>query len=124
MKIHIINGPNLNLLGKREPHLYGTQSFDSFFDELVKRYFEISLSYYQSNHEGALIDELQRMGFGSVDGILLNPGGYTHTSVALADTVSALWTPVVEVHLTDLEKKGIVSQDLLYKGSVSSTLYG
>jgi 3-dehydroquinate dehydratase-2 len=84
MKVAIINGPNLNLLGKREPETYGNQDFESFFDELKKKNPRVELSYYQSNVEGELINELQKVGF-SYDGIILNPGGYTHTSVALGD---------------------------------------
>jgi 3-dehydroquinate dehydratase II len=101
MKIAIINGPNLNLLGKREPGIYGSTSFEQFFEELKKKYPQIDLHYYQSNIEGELINELQRVGFDH-DGIILNPGGYTHTSVAIGDTLAAITTAVIEVHISNV----------------------
>ncbi len=101
MKIIIINGPNLNLLGKREPEVYGQTSFESYFTDLEKAFPQIELSYYQSNVEGELINKLHEVGF-SYDGIILNAGGYTHTSVALADAVAAITTPVVEVHISNI----------------------
>ena len=101
MQYLILNGPNLNLLGKREPEIYGSQTFSDYFAELSPRYSNHQLEYYQSNHEGALIDKIQEVGF-TIDGIIFNPGGYTHTSVALADTVSAVTTPVVEVHISNI----------------------
>ena len=101
MDIIIINGPNLNLLGRREPGIYGTRSFDDFFPELQEAFTDHQLSQFQSNHEGALLDKLHEIGF-SHHGIVLNAGGYTHTSVALADAVAAVATPVVEVHLSNL----------------------
>ncbi len=97
----IINGPNLNLLGRREPQIYGNQSFEDYFEELRSQYSVIRLSYYQSNQEGDLIDKLQEVGF-SYNGIILNAGGYTHTSVALADAVAAIDTPVMEVHISNV----------------------
>jgi 3-dehydroquinate dehydratase-2 len=100
MKIAIINGPNLNLLGKREPEIYGKESFEHFFSGLQARYPEVSLSYFQSNVEGELINELQRVGF-DYDGIIFNPGGYTHTSVAIGDAVAAIKAPVIEVHISN-----------------------
>lgn len=100
MKIIIINGPNLNLLGKREPELYGYQSMETYLEELRAAFPDVELEYYQSNHEGDLIDKLQQVGF-SYDGIILNPAAYTHTSIAIADAVAAITTPVVEVHITD-----------------------
>lgn len=101
MKIIIINGPNLNLLGKREPEVYGQTSFESYFTDLEKAFPKIELNYYQSNVEGELINKLHEVGF-SYDGIILNAGGYTHTSVALADAVAAITTPVVEVHISNI----------------------
>ncbi len=98
----IVNGPNLNLLGKRQPEIYGTESFDSFLTRLRERFADIEIVYFQSNHEGALIDELQRLDAGGYDGIILNAGGYTHTSIALRDCVSAIGTIVVEVHISDI----------------------
>ena len=104
MKIAIINGPNLNLLGKREPGIYGNQSFEDFFEGLKASYPQVSFNYYQSNVEGELINELQRVGFDH-DGIIFNPGGYTHTSVAIGDTVAAIKTPVVEVHISNVHAR-------------------
>lgn len=101
MQYLILNGPNLNLLGKREPEIYGSQTFLDYFSDLTPRYSDHQLEYYQSNHEGDLIDKIQETGF-SLDGIIFNPGGYTHTSVALADTVSAVTSPVVEVHISNI----------------------
>jgi len=104
MKIAIINGPNLNLLGKREPGIYGNTSFEDFFSVIKEKYKDHQLTYYQSNVEGELINELQRVGFDH-DGIILNPGGYTHTSVAIGDAVAALKTPVVEVHISNVHAR-------------------
>ncbi len=100
MKIIIINGPNLNLLGKREKSIYGDESFEAFFKTLAKRHSEVDLSYFQSNVEGALIDKIQEVGF-SYDGIILNAAAYTHTSVGIGDAVKAIQTPVVEVHISN-----------------------
>jgi 3-dehydroquinate dehydratase-2 len=104
MKIAIINGPNLNLLGTREPDIYGSASFDTYFSDLQQEYPDVTLSYFQSNIEGALIDEIQRAGF-SYDGIILNPGGYTHTSVAIGDAIAAIKAPVVEVHISNVHAR-------------------
>jgi 3-dehydroquinate dehydratase-2 len=101
MKIIIINGPNLNLLGKREPEVYGNTSFESYFNDLQEAFQQVTLVYYQSNVEGELINKLHEVGF-SYDGIILNAGGYTHTSVAIADAVAAITTPVVEVHISNI----------------------
>ena len=101
MRIIIINGPNLNLLGLREPGVYGQTSFEEFFTGLQEKYPEIALSFFQSNHEGALIDKIHEVGF-TYDGIILNAGAYTHTSVALADAIAAIRTPVVEVHISNI----------------------
>lgn len=100
-KIIIINGPNLNLLGKREPDIYGDMSFEEFFDDIKEVYAdEVQLSFFQSNIEGELIDKIQEVGF-TYHGILLNAGGYTHTSVAIRDAVAAIKTPVIEVHISN-----------------------
>ena len=104
MQFLILNGPNLNLLGKREPEIYGSQTFSDYFEDLSPSYPDHQLEYYQSNHEGDLIDKIQELGF-TVDGIIFNPGGYTHTSVALADTVSAVTSPVVEVHISNIYER-------------------
>ena len=101
MKIAIINGPNLNLLGTREPGIYGNQSFEQYFETLKTKFPAIEFSYYQSNIEGELINEIQKVGF-SYDGIIINPAGYTHTSVALGDAIAAIKTPVVEVHISNI----------------------
>jgi 3-dehydroquinate dehydratase-2 len=104
MKIAIINGPNLNLLGKRETDIYGNMSFEQFLDSIKKKYTNIEISYFQSNVEGELINELQRVGFDH-DGIIFNPGGYTHTSVAIGDAVAAIKTPVIEVHISNVHAR-------------------
>ncbi len=101
MKIAIINGPNLNLLGKRETDIYGNESFEVFFGKLEAKFPAIEFFYFQSNIEGELIDKIQEIGF-SYDGIILNPGGYTHTSVALGDAIAAIKTPLVEVHISNI----------------------
>ena len=101
MNIAIINGPNLNLLGTREPAIYGSTTFVSFFEELKLQFPQIIFTYYQSNIEGDLINEIQRVGF-SFEGIILNPGGYTHTSVAIGDALASITTPVVEVHISNI----------------------
>ena len=101
MKIAIINGPNLNLLGKRETDIYGGESFESFYKGLHQKYADQEISYFQSNIEGELINEIQRLGF-SYDGIIFNPGGYTHTSVAIGDAIAAITTAVVEVHISNI----------------------
>ena len=100
MKIIIINGPNLNLLGKREPEVYGNISFESYFEELKDKYTTLDLQYYQSNIEGELIGKIQEVGF-SYDGIILNAAAYTHTSIGIGDTIKAITTPVVEVHISN-----------------------
>ena len=104
MKIAIINGPNLNLLGTREPSVYGSQTFEEYFKSLEKLYPQISFTYFQSNVEGELINELQVKGF-SCDGIVINPGGYTHTSVALGDAIASIKAPVVEVHISNVNAR-------------------
>jgi 3-dehydroquinate dehydratase-2 len=104
MKIAIINGPNLNLLGKRETDIYGDMPFEQFFDPLKAKYPQVTFSYYQSNVEGELINELQRVGFDH-DGIILNPAGYTHTSVAIGDAIAAIKTPVIEVHISNVHAR-------------------
>jgi 3-dehydroquinate dehydratase-2 len=101
MKIAIINGPNLNLLGTREPDVYGSQTFEDFFTVLQEKYPAVEFTYYQSNVEGELINEIQKVGF-SADGIVFNPGGYTHTSVAIGDAIAAITTPVTEVHISNI----------------------
>ncbi len=101
MNIHIINGPNLNLLGKREPEVYGDQSFESFFSALEAQFSNIDLSYFQSNIEGDIITDLQNSGF-KVAGIILNAGAYTHTSIGIGDAIAAIKAPVLEVHISNI----------------------
>jgi 3-dehydroquinate dehydratase-2 len=104
MNIQIINGPNLNLLGVREKSIYGDSSFDNYLNDLRKRYANITINYYQSNVEGEIINKLHEIGF-SYDGIVLNAGAYTHTSVAIADAIAAIKTPVIEVHISNVYKR-------------------
>ena len=103
-KITIINGPNLNLLGKREPGIYGNEGFDSFLLKLREEHPDVIIEYFQSNIEGELIDEIQKAGFTS-DGIILNPGGYTHTSVAIGDAIASISSPVIEVHISNVHAR-------------------
>lgn len=105
MKILIINGPNLNMLGRREPGIYGQSSFDEYLPGLKSKYPDIEISYYQSNIEGELINKMQEAGFGGCDGIVLNAGAYTHTSVALQDCIRSLQCPVIEVHISNVHKR-------------------
>jgi 3-dehydroquinate dehydratase-2 len=104
MKIIIINGPNLNLLGKREPEVYGTQTFDEYFKGLKEKFIEIELEYFQSNWEGAILDKLHEIGF-SYDGIVINAGALTHSSVALGDALAAISTPAIEVHISNVHAR-------------------
>ncbi|SIQ07964.1 3-dehydroquinate dehydratase [Mucilaginibacter lappiensis] len=104
MNIQIINGPNLNLLGVREKSIYGDASFETYLDSLRKRYANITINYYQSNVEGEIINKLHEIGF-SYDGIVLNAGAYTHTSIAIADAIAAINTPVIEVHISNVHKR-------------------
>ena len=104
MKILIINGPNLNLIGRREPEIYGTQSLDDFLDTVKKRFPQHEIDTFQSNHEGFLIDKLHEA-IGKYDGVVMNPGGYAHTSIALADAVRAIGIPVVEVHISNIYER-------------------
>jgi 3-dehydroquinate dehydratase-2 len=119
MKIQIINGPTINLLGKREPGIYGSQSFDDYLVMLKKRYPEVEIAYYQSNCEGNLIDKLQEVGF-DVDGIILNAGAYTHTSIALQDAIRAIKAPVVEVHISNVHAR----EEFRHKSMISSACLG
>ncbi len=118
-KIQIINGPNLNLLGKREPDVYGSQTFDAFYEELKKRFPHAELHYYQSNVEGELINKIHEVGF-SFDGIILNAGAYTHTSVAIHDAIGAIKTPVVEVHISNVYAR----EEFRHKSLITSKCAG
>jgi 3-dehydroquinate dehydratase II len=118
-KIQIINGPNLNLLGKREPSIYGDQTFESFFEQLKKRFPETELYYYQSNIEGELINKLHETGF-HFDGIIINAGAYTHNSVAIHDAIGAIKTPVVEVHISNVYAR----EEFRHKSLITSKCIG
>jgi 3-dehydroquinate dehydratase-2 len=119
MKIQIINGPNLNLLGIREPGIYGHNSFESYLPELKAKYPEIQIDYYQSNIEGELIDKMQETGF-SYDGIILNAGAYTHTSIALQDCIRSLKCPVIEVHISNVFQR----EEYRHKSMISCACLG
>lgn len=123
MKITIINGPNLNLLGKREPEKYGRMSFEDYLKTLIAEFPEVNLEYFQSNSEGEIIDEIHRKGFTS-DGIVLNPGGYTHTSVAIGDAVAAVKAPVIEVHITNVAAREDFRQRSMVSRYCSGTITG
>ena len=119
MKILIVNGPNLNLLGRREPGIYGRSSFESFLPKLRERYPQVELEYYQSNVEGELINKMQEAGF-SVDGIVLNAGAYTHTSIALHDCIRSLTSPVIEVHISNVHQR----EEFRHHSMISSACRG
>lgn len=105
MKILIINGPNLNLLGQREEGIYGSMGFDEYLTILKQKYNEDEITYFQSNHEGDIIDTLHKMGFGEVDAVVLNAGAYTHTSIAISDAIRAIKVPVIEVHISNVNAR-------------------
>src|SRR5215213_8206147 len=123
MKIHIINGPNLNLLGKRETDIYGNQPFEQYLDGLKKKYPQVDFTYFQSNVEGELINELQRVGFDH-DGIIINPGGYTHTSVALGDAIAAIKAPVIEVHISNVHAREDFRKLSHVSGKSAGSIFG
>jgi 3-dehydroquinate dehydratase-2 len=123
MKICIINGPNLNLLGKREPEVYGNQTFEDYFSILKDKYPEIEISYFQSNIEGALIDKIQELGF-SYDGIILNAGAYTHTSIAIGDAIKAITTPVIEVHISNTYSREVFRHQSYISGNAKGVILG
>lgn len=119
MRIQIINGPNLNLLGIREPGIYGSSSFENYLPQLRKRFPDVQIDYYQSNIEGELIDKMQQTGF-TVDGIVLNAGAYTHTSIALLDCIRSLKCPVVEVHISNVHSR----EDFRHRSVISAGCKG
>ena len=119
MKILVINGPNLNLLGRREPEIYGSNSFEAYLDELRKKMPDVNIDYYQSNIEGELINKMQEVGF-TYDGIVLNAGAYTHTSIALQDCIRSLKAPVVEVHISNVHKR----EEFRHKSMISCACLG
>lgn len=119
MKIQIINGPNINLLGKREPSIYGNVTFESYLNELRRRYADVEIDYFQSNIEGELIDKIQEVGF-DIDGIVLNAGAYTHTSIALQDAIRAVSSPVIEVHISNVHAR----EEFRHKSMISCACRG
>ncbi|MGL5228502.1 MAG: type II 3-dehydroquinate dehydratase [Bacteroidales bacterium] len=123
MKIQIINGPNLNLLGKREPSIYGDESFDGFIDKLRMFYPNDEIYYFQSNSEGAIIDKLHEVGF-DFDGIILNAGAYTHTSIAIADAIRAINTPVIEVHISNVHARESFRQHSYLSAACKGVILG
>lgn len=123
MKIAIINGANLNLLGKREPEKYGNLSFENYYETLRSQFPGIDFKYFQSNVEGEIINEIQREGLSS-DGIVINPGGYTHTSVAIGDAIASIRTPVVEVHITNVQSREVFRHDSLVGRFCAGSIIG
>ncbi|QCD36572.1 type II 3-dehydroquinate dehydratase [Muribaculum gordoncarteri] len=124
MNITIINGPNLNLLGVREPGIYGSRGFDSYLEELRKLYPQVDIAYFQSNHEGDIIDKLHEVGFGATDGVVLNAGAYTHTSLAIADAISAINAPVIEVHISNVHAREEVRHHSMISGVCRGVIAG
>ncbi len=123
MKIAIINGPNLNLLGKREPEVYGNQTFDDYFTVLKNKFPSITFTYYQSNVEGELIDKIQEFGF-SYNGIILNAGAYTHTSIGIGDAVKGITTPVIEVHISNTFSRESFRHQSYISGNAKGVILG
>jgi 3-dehydroquinate dehydratase-2 len=123
MKISIINGPNLNLLGKREPEIYGSQTFEDYLETLKSKFPQIELTYYQSNIEGELIDKIQEFGF-SYDGIILNAGAYTHTSIGIGDAIKGITTPVVEVHISNTFSRESFRHQSYISGNAKGIILG
>ncbi len=123
MKICIINGPNLNLLGKREPEVYGSETFEDYFDKLQKKYMTVEFEYFQSNIEGELIGKIQDVGF-SFDGIILNAGAYTHTSIGLGDAIKAITTPVIEVHISNTYARESFRHQSYLSGNAKGVILG
>ncbi len=119
MNLIIINGPNLNLLGKREPEIYGSQSFDEYFQELKNQFTNVNLQYFQSNIEGELVNKIQEVGF-EIDGIIINAAAYTHTSVAISDAIAAVTAPAVEVHISNIYKR----EEYRHKSIISAHCQG
>ena len=119
MKIQIINGPNLNLLGKREPEIYGSETFEDYLEQLKKRFPQVDIHYFQSNVEGELINKIHEIGF-EFDAILLNAGGYTHTSVAISDAIAGVTTPTLEVHISNIYKR----EEFRHKSIISKSCIG
>lgn len=123
MKIAIFNGPNLNLLGKREPEVYGTQTFEDYFEILKNKFPQIELTYYQSNIEGELIGKIQELGF-TYDGIILNAGAYTHTSIGIGDAIKAVTTPIIEVHISNTYARESFRHQSYISGNAKGVILG
>lgn len=123
MKICIINGPNLNLLGKREPEIYGSQTFEDYFEILKNKFPQLELTYYQSNIEGELIGKIQEYGF-TYDGIILNAGAYTHTSIGIGDAIKAVTTPVIEVHISNTYARESFRHQSYISGNAKGVILG
>lgn len=123
MKIIIINGPNLNLLGKREPEVYGSQTFEDYLETLKSKFPNLELTYYQSNIEGELIDKIQEFGF-SYNGIILNAGAYTHTSIGIGDAIKAITTPVIEVHISNTFSRESFRHQSYISGNAKGVILG
>ena len=123
MKLIIINGPNLNLLGVREPSVYGSQSFVDYLEALKKKFPSVQIEYFQSNVEGEIINKLHEVGF-TLDGIILNAGGYTHTSVAIADAITAIKTPVIELHISNIYAREEFRHNSLIAGKCKGSISG
>lgn len=124
MQILILNGPNLNFLGKREPEIYGSQNFESYFKQLSTEFSEVKLDYFQSNHEGELIDCLQKYSDLGFDGIVFNAGAYTHTSIALADAIKSISLPVVEIHISNVHAREAFRRESFLSPVCSGTISG
>lgn len=120
MKITIINGPNLNLLGVREPGIYGNRNFEDYLKELRERYSDVEIEYFQSNHEGAIIDKLHEIGFEENRGVVLNAGAYTHTSLAISDAIAAINVPVMEVHISNVHAR----EEIRHRSLISPVCLG
>jgi 3-dehydroquinate dehydratase-2 len=123
MKIAIINGPNLNLLGKRETDIYGSMPFEEYLEKLKAKYSDVEFSYFQTNIEGEIVNEIQRVGF-SFDGIILNPAGYTHTSVAIGDAIAAVKSPVIEVHISNVHAREDFRKLSHVSGKSAGSIFG
>jgi len=123
MKISIINGPNLNLVGVREPQIYGNKSMATYLDELVAQYPDVEFELFQSNHEGSIIDEIQRVGF-DVDGIVINAGAYTHYSIAIGDALKAVTAPAIEVHISNVQAREAYRHVSMIKDSCRCVIAG
>ncbi len=124
MRIQIINGPNLNLLGKRQPEIYGSLSFEDYLDELRSLFSEHEISYFQSNHEGAIIDAIQELMAGGTDALIINPAAYGHTSIAIADALAMLNIPIIEVHISNIYERESFRHHTYSSSAATATIVG